>query len=381
MNRILKRDPILSIFNNYLYDSQLPLNINYAYSGGSLLGLCLIIQIISGILLAMHYTPHIDLAFDSVEHIMRDVSLGWLIRYTHSNTASFFFIIVYFHISRGLIYGSYIGERGRVWNIGIIIFILMIATAFLGYCCPMGSMSLWGCTVITNLFSSIPFIGQDLVQFIWGGFSINNATLNRFFALHYLLPFLLVGLTFTHLISLHSVGSSNPLGVSSNRSLLQFNPYYTLKDIFGFIIFFIFLIIFIFFFPTFFLDSENFSPGDPLVTPELILPEFYLLPFYSILRSIPNKEFGIIAMFSSLISLFSFNFTHFGIISSTKFRPFSRFFLILFLFNFLLLGWTGGLPVELPYLYIGQFFTFFFFFLIFILIPFSSFFELFLILF
>lgn len=376
MDRILKRNVWLRIFNEYLYDSKLPININYFYSNGSLLGMCLVIQIISGVLLAMFYTPQIDLAFDSVEYIMREVNFGWGIRYIHANTASFFFIIVYLHIGRGIYYGSYIGERSKVWGIGVIIFLIMIITAFMGYVLPMGSMSLWGCTVITNLLTTIPIIGQDLVEYIWGGYSINNATLNRFFAIHYLLPFGIAGLTIGHLIALHEVGSSNPLGISSNRSMINFNPYYTLKDIIGFIIVLIALLFFIFFYPNYLGHPDNYISADPLVTPAHISPEWYLLSMYAILRSIPSKGLGVIGMGVSILILFILTYTHLGIINSSLFRPIYKYLVLILFTDFILLGWIGGLPVEDPYVKIGQYLTILYFMIYLILVPIVSYLEL-----
>jgi len=271
--KLLKSNPLLSIFNSYLVDSPAPSNLSYLWNYGSLLGLCLVIQIITGVTLAMHYTPTIDLAFISVEHIIRDVNYGWLIRYLHSNTASFFFLFVYIHIGKGLYYGSYKAPRVLLWIIGVVIFLVMIITAFLGYVLPWGQMSLWGATVITNMLSAIPWIGRDLVEYIWGGFSVDNATLNRFFSLHYLLPFLLAALAVMHLIALHESGSGNMNGYTSNTDRVSFHPYYTFKDIFGFFLFFLILAVFIFYYPNALGHPDNYIPANPMQTPASIVPE------------------------------------------------------------------------------------------------------------
>ena len=287
--RLLKTQVLLRFINSYVVDSPQPANISYLWNFGSLLATCLGLQILTGIFLAMHYVPNIDLAFASVEHIMRDVSAGWAVRYTHANVASFFFIFVYAHIARGLYYGSYKSPRVLVWTIGVIIFILMMATAFLGYVLPYGQMSLWGATVITNLLSAIPFFGQDLVELIWGGFSVSNATLNRFFSLHYLLPFLLAALVVAHLIALHTHGSNNPNGIGSTTDRLPMHPYFTFKDLVTIFLFFLVLSIIVFYYPNLLGHSDNYIPANPMQTPASIVPEWYLLPFYAILRSIPNK--------------------------------------------------------------------------------------------
>ena len=301
--RILKSQSLLRLFNSYLVDSPQPANLSYLWNFGSLLGVCLIIQILTGVFLAMHYTPHVDFAFNSVEHIMRDVNAGYILRYTHANVASFFFIFVYAHIAKGLYYGSYKAPRTLVWVIGVIIFIVMMATAFLGYVLPYGQMSLWGATVITNLFSAIPFFGHDLVELIWGGFSVSNATLNRFFSLHFLLPFLLAALVVAHFIALHTHGSGNPNGISSNNDRYPFHPYFVFKDLVTVFVFLLLLSIMVFFYPNVLGHSDNYIPANPMSTPSSIVPEWYLLPFYAILRSIPNKLLGVVAMFGSLLIL------------------------------------------------------------------------------
>lgn len=359
--RLLKTHPILGLLNSYVVDSPQPANISYMWNFGSLLGFCLIIQIVTGITLAMHYTPNVDLAFISVEHIMRDVNYGWMIRYLHANVASFFFIFVYLHIGRGLYYGSYRSPRVLPWSIGVIILVLMMATAFLGYVLPYGQMSLWGATVITNLLSAIPWIGQDFVSFVWGGFSVNNATLNRFFSLHYLLPFILAALAAMHLLSLHEHGSSNPLGLSGNTDRLPFHPYFTFKDLVTIFLFLLVLSIFVFYMPNVLGHSDNYIPANPMQTPPSIVPEWYLLPFYAILRSIPNKLLGVLAMFGSLLILLAMPLLDTSRIRGSQFRPLMRFSFWMFVVDFLLLMWLGSCHVESPFIEIGQAATAFYF--------------------
>ena len=374
--RILKSHPLLKMVNSYVIDSPQPSNISYLWNFGSLLAFCLIIQIITGVTLGMHYTPSISEAFDSVEHIMRDVNNGWLVRYLHSNTASAFFFIVYLHIGRGLYYGSYKAPRTLVWTIGTVLFIGMMATAFLGYVLPYGQMSLWGATVITNLMSAIPWIGQDIVQFIWGGFSVNNATLNRFFALHFVLPFVLAALALMHLIALHdSSGSSNPLGVSGNYDRLPFHPYYIFKDLITIFIFIIVLSIFVFFMPNVLGDSENYVMANPMQTPPAIVPEWYLLPFYAILRSIPNKLLGVIAMFSAILILLAMPFTDLSRSRGIQFRPLSKIAFYIFIANFLILMQLGAKHVESPYIEFGQISTVLYFSHFLIVVPLVSLLE------
>jgi ubiquinol-cytochrome c reductase cytochrome b subunit len=367
--RLLKIHPVLSLVNMFVVDSPLPSNISYFWNYGSLLGLCLVVQLISGITLAMHYNASIDLAFNSVEHIMRDVNYGWLLRYLHANGASMFFICVYIHIARNLYYGSYTKPRELLWSVGVIIFLMMMGTAFIGYVLPWGQMSFWGATVITNMLSAIPWIGTDLVQFVWGGFSVDNATLNRFFSLHYLLPFIIAALVVIHLIALHEHGSNNPLGINSNIDKIPFHPYYTYKDLFGFFIFFIFFSFFIYFSPNLLGHPDNYIPANPLVTPAHIVPEWYFLPFYAILRSIPNKLGGVIAMIGAILLLLLLPFIHTSKIRSSSFRPIQKIFFWFFLVDVLLLGWIGGQPVEDPFVFIGQLATIFYFFYLLIIIP------------
>jgi len=374
--RIFKSHPLLSLVNGYLVDSPQPSNLSYLWNFGSLLGFCLVIQIITGVTLAMHYNPSVLEAFNSVEHIMRDVNNGWLIRYLHSNTASAFFFIVYLHIGRGLYYGSYRAPRTLVWTIGTVIFILMMATAFLGYVLPYGQMSLWGATVITNLMSAIPWVGQDIVEFIWGGFSVNNATLNRFFALHFVLPFVLAALALMHLIALHdSAGSGNPLGVSGNYDRLPFAPYFIFKYLITIFLFIVVLSVFVFFMPNVLGDSENYVMANPMQTPPAIVPEWYLLPFYAILRSIPNKLLGVIAMFSAILILLVMPFTDLGRSRGLQFRPLSKFAFFAFVANFLILMQLGAKHVESPFIEFGQISTVLYFSHFLIIVPLVSLLE------
>jgi ubiquinol-cytochrome c reductase cytochrome b subunit len=374
--RILKSHPLLKMVNSYVIDSPQPSNISYLWNFGSLLAFCLIIQIVTGVTLGMHYTPSISEAFDSVEHIMRDVNNGWLIRYLHSNTASAFFFLVYLHIGRGLYYGSYKAPRTLVWTIGTVLFIAMMATAFLGYVLPYGQMSLWGATVITNLMSAIPWIGQDIVQFIWGGFSVNNATLNRFFALHFVLPFVLAALALMHLIALHdSSGSSNPLGVSGNYDRLPMHPYFIFKDLITIFLFILVLSIFVFFMPNVLGDSENYVMANPMQTPPAIVPEWYLLPFYAILRSIPNKLLGVIAMFAAILALLIMPFTDLSKLRGNQFRPLSKIAFFIFVANFLILMQLGAKHVESPFIEFGQISTVLYFSHFLIIVPFITLLE------
>ena len=374
--RILKSHPLLKLVNSYVIDNPQPSNISYLWNFGSLLAFCLIIQIVTGVTLAMHYNPSVLEAFNSIEHIMRDVNNGWLIRYLHSNTASAFFFIVYLHIGRGLYYGSYKAPRTLVWTIGTFILVLMMATAFLGYVLPYGQMSLWGATVITNLMSAIPWIGQDIVEFIWGGFSVNNATLNRFFSLHFVLPFILAALALMHLIALHdSAGSSNPLGISGNYDRLPFSPYFIFKDLVTIFLFILILCIFVFTMPNLLGDSENYVMANPMQTPPAIVPEWYLLPFYAILRSIPNKLLGVIAMFSALLILLILPFTDLSKSRGLQFRPLSKIAFFIFVGNFLILMQLGAKHVESPFIEFGQISTVIYFSYFLVIIPLLSLLE------
>jgi len=374
--RILKSHPLLKLANSYIIDSPQPSNLSYLWNFGSLLAFCLVIQIVTGVTLAMHYNPSVLEAFNSVEHIMRDVNNGWMIRYLHSNTASAFFFIVYLHIGRGLYYGSYKAPRTLVWTIGTVIFILMMATAFLGYVLPYGQMSLWGATVITNLMSAIPWIGQDIVEFLWGGFSVNNATLNRFFSLHFVLPFVLAALALMHLIALHdSAGSGNPVGVSGNYDRLPFAPYFIFKDLVTIFLFIVVLSIFVFFMPNVLGDSENYVMANPMQTPPAIVPEWYLLPFYAILRSIPNKLLGVIAMFSAILILLALPVTDLSRSRGIQFRPLSKVAFYVFIGNFLILMQLGAKHVESPFIEFGQISTVLYFAHFLVIVPFVSLLE------
>jgi ubiquinol-cytochrome c reductase cytochrome b subunit len=374
--RNLKSHPILKLVNSYIIDASQPSNISYAWNFGSLLLICLIIQIVTGVTLAMHYNPSVLEAFNSIEHIMRDVNNGWLVRYLHSNTASAFFFLVYLHIGRGIYYGSYRAPRTLVWAIGTVILILMMGTAFLGYVLPYGQMSLWGATVITNLISAIPWIGQDIVEFIWGGFSVNNATLNRFFALHFVLPFILVALVLMHLIALHdTAGSSNPLGLSGNYDRLTFAPYFLFKDLVTIFIFIFVLSIFVFFMPNLLGDSENYIMANPMQTPPAIVPEWYLLPFYAILRSIPNKLLGVIAMFAAILAIMLLPITDLGRSKGLQFRPLSKFAFWIFVANFLILMKLGACHVESPFIELGQISTVLYFSYFIVIVPVISLIE------
>jgi len=367
--RLLKSNVILRLLNSYIVDSPQPANISYLWNFGSLLGVCLIIQILTGVFLAMHYQPHVDFAFNSVEHIMRDVNAGWILRYTHANVASFFFIFVYAHIARGLYYSSYKSPRILVWSIGVIILILMIAIAFLGYVLPYGQMSLWGATVITNLLSAVPFFGQDLVELIWGGFSVSNATINRFFSLHFLLPFLLAALVIGHLMALHTHGSNNPNGISSNGDRYAMHPYFTFKDLVTIFAFFLALSVIVFFYPNLLGHSDNYIPANPMSTPSSIVPEWYLLPFYAILRSIPNKLLGVLAMFGSLLILLILPLTDISRIRGSQFRPAMKLAHWFFIVNFVILMWIGSQHPESPFVEVGQFATTFYFSWFLIIVP------------
>ena len=360
--RLIKNHPILSMVHHSLISYPVPSSINYLWNFGFLALVCLGVQVVTGIFLAMHYTAHVDLAFASVEHIMRDINYGWLIRYIHANGASMFFLVVYIHIFRGLYYGSYLYPRQPVWGIGVIILLVMIGTAFMGYVLPWGQMSFWAATVITNLASAIPIIGFDIVYWLWGGFSVDNATLNRFYSIHYFLPFFLIGLVAVHIILLHETKSNNPLGVMMTKiDRMPFTPYCTIKDIFGGLIFFMLFAYLVAFDPNLLGHPDNYIPANPLVTPAHIVPEWYFLPFYAILRSIPNKLGGVILLLSANLILLVMPFYLKSMIRSSQFRLLHKIFFWLFLSNCLLLGWLGGQPVEVPFVLIGQVCTFFYF--------------------
>jgi len=361
--------PVLSKINSALIDLPAPTNISILWNYGSLLGLCLIIQIITGIFLAIHYAPNIELAFSSVVHISIDVNYGWLIRSIHANGGSIFFLFLYLHTGRGIYYGSY--NLVETWNIGVILFILTIATAFIGYVLPWGQIRFWGATVITNLFSAIPYIGKILVEWIWGGFAVDNATLNRFFAIHFLLPFIITFIIILHILFLHQTGSSNPLGINSDRDRIPFHIYYSTKDALGYIIAIFCFITIVLFIPNLLTDPENFLLANPLVTPIHIKPEWYFLWVYAILRSIPNKLGGVVALAASLLVLFILPLTSKINKQSIRFYPLTQLLFWSFVARWLILTWIGGRPVEDPYISIGQFFTVYYF-IFYILHPIST---------
>jgi len=363
------KENLLSFVDSHIIDYPTPINLNYFWSFGSTAGLCLVIQILTGIFLAMHYTPHMDYAFNSVEHIMRDVNNGWLLRYLHANGASMFFIVVYSHIFRGLYYGSYMYPRGKLWASGVIIFLLMMATGFMGYVLPWGQMSFWGATVITNLFSAVPFVGGAIVEWLWGGFCVDNATLNRFFSLHYLMPFVIAGLVIVHLSLLHNDGSNNPLGINTNVDTTSFYPYFYVKDLLSFLVFLAFFSFFVFFYPNVLGHSDNYIPANPLVTPAHIVPEWYFLPFYAILRSIPDKLGGVVAMLAAILVLLLLPILNTSEIRSSKFRPIFGLAYWFLVADFLILGWIGQKPVETPFIEVGQIATVFYFLFLLVLVP------------
>nr|YP_010385322.1 cytochrome b [Squatina oculata]UPM52023.1 cytochrome b [Squatina oculata] len=370
---IRKTHPLFKIINHTLIDLPTPSNISIWWNFGSLLGLCLIIQILTGLFLAMHYTADISLAFSSVTHICRDVNYGWLIRNIHANGASIFFICIYLHIARGLYYGSYLSKE--TWNIGVILLFLLMATAFVGYVLPWGQMSFWGATVITNLLSALPYVGNTLVQWIWGGFSIDNATLTRFFAFHFILPFLILGLTLIHLLFLHETGSNNPTGINSDMDKIPFHPYFSYKDILGFFVMILLLTLLALFAPNLLSDAENYIPANPLVTPPHIKPEWYFLFAYAILRSIPNKLGGVLALLFSIFILLLVPLLHTSKQRSVTFRPFTQFLFWVLITNTIILTWIGGQPVEQPFIFIGQIASIFYFLLFLTIIPLTGWYE------
>nr|AIG52592.1 cytochrome b [Ctenotus quinkan] len=351
-HNLRKTHPILKIVNNSFIDLPSPSNISAWWNFGSLLGLCLIIQVLTGLFLAMHYTADISSAFSSVAHICRDVQYGWLIRNLHANGASMFFICLYLHIGRGLYYGSYMFKE--TWNIGVVLLLLVMATAFVGYVLPWGQMSFWGATVITNLLSAVPYIGTSLVEWIWGGFSVDNATLTRFFTFHFLLPFAIMGASILHLLFLHETGSNNPTGLASNTDKIPFHPYYSYKDLLGATLFLMALLSLTLFSPNLLGDPENFTPANPLVTPPHIKPEWYFLFAYAILRSIPNKLGGVLALLFSILILMLIPMLHTSKQRGNTFRPLSQTLFWTLVSNIIILTWIGGQPVEDPFIIIGQ---------------------------
>ncbi|WP_135081224.1 cytochrome b/b6 [Terasakiella sp. SH-1] len=364
------RLPVFSMMHHSTAGYPTPRNLSYWWNFGSLALTVLIVMILTGVFLVMNYTPHVDMAFDSVERIMRDVNYGWLIRYVHMNGASMFFIVVYIHIFRGIYYGSYKGPREILWIIGVVIMLLMMGTAFMGYVLPWGQMSLWGATVITNLFSAFPIVGDFIVTLLWGGFAVDNPTLNRFFSLHYLLPFVLVGVVGLHLWALHAVKSNNPLGVEMKapEDSIPFHPYYTIKDLFGMGVFFMFFFAFVFWAPNYMGHPDNYIPANPMVTPAHIVPEWYFLPFYAILRAItfdilfiPAKLGGVLAMFASILVWMALPWLDRSKVKSARFRPVYKWFFWILFADFVFLGWLGQMPAEQPYVWMAQLATLYYF--------------------
>ncbi|MBL6432597.1 MAG: cytochrome b/b6, partial [Alphaproteobacteria bacterium] len=350
------RLPVISLVRGSFVDFPTPKNLNYWWTFGGILFFVLIAQILTGIVLVMHYTASTDAAFASVEHIMRDVNFGWLLRYLHANGASMFFIAVFIHMFRGMYYGSYKAPREISWILGVIIFLIMMATAFMGYVLPWGQMSFWGATVITNLFSAIPLVGESVVQWLWGGFSVANPTLNRFFALHYLLPFMILGVVILHIWALHVPGNNNPTGVSvkSGQDTVPFHPYITVKDMFAMVVFLLFFGWFLFYIPNYMGHADNYIPANPLVTPAHIVPEWYFLPFYAILRAVPSKLGGVIAMFGSIAILFFLPWLDTSKVRSGAFRPLFRQFFWVFAIVCVFLGWLGAQPAEGIYVILAR---------------------------
>ena len=365
------RLPLLTLAN-HLTDYPTPKNLNYWWTFGGILTFCLITQIITGIVLGMHYIAHADLAFASVEHIMRDVNYGWLIRYVHANGASMFFLAVYIHIFRALYYGSYKSPREMIWIIGMLIYFLMMATAFLGYVLPWGQMSFWGATVITNLFSAIPLVGESITNWLWGGYSVDNPTLTRFFSLHYLFPFLILGLVILHIWALHVPGNNNPIGIDlkkPSKDTVPFHPYIVIKDLFALLIFLLVFAFFVFYSPNILGHSDNYIEANPLVTPAHIVPEWYLLPFYAILRSVPDKLLGVIAMFAAIFVLVILPWLDTSKVRSALFRPIYKQFYWFLVADVLILGYMGAMPAEGTYLLIARVATAYYFIHFLVILP------------
>lgn len=368
----LVKNPIAASLSNHLNNYPTPINLSYLWGFGSLAGVALAVQLFTGIFLAMHYTPEVSLAFISVEHIMRDVVGGFGLRYIHANGASMFFIVVYIHMFRGLYYGSYFQPRSELWYSGVVLFLLMMATAFMGYVLPWGQMSFWGATVITNLFSAVPFIGDDIVQILWGGFSVDNPTLNRFFSLHYLMPFVIAGLAIAHLILLHNDGSNNPLGIESTVDRISFLPYFYVKDLFGACIFALLFSFFVIYAPNYMGHPDNYIEANPMVTPAHIVPEWYFLPFYAILRTIPDKLGGVVLMVLAIVILLFLPNLDNSYTRSNYFKPFHCLVFWFFVSDSILLGWVGQEVVETPFLELSQIITPFYFIYFIVLLPFIS---------
>ncbi|MBO1074070.1 cytochrome b [Roseomonas marmotae] len=369
-----QRMPVFTMMQKEYGTFPTPRNFNYFWNFGALAMINLLIMIATGIFLAMNYTAHTSLAFDSVERIMRDVNYGWLIRYVHMNGASMFFIVVLVHVWRGMYYGSYKAPRELLWILGVIIFLLMMATAFMGYVLPWGQMSFWGATVITNLFSAIPLVGDSIVTLLWGGFSVDNPTLNRFFSLHYLLPFVIAGVVFLHIAALHITGSNNPLGIEPKgpQDTLPFHPYYTMKDSVGIVVYFIVFAVLVFYMPNYLGHPDNYIPANPLSTPAHIVPEWYFLPFYAILRAVPNKLAGVLAMFGSILVLFVLPWLDGSKVRSMRFRPIAKWLFLLWTVNFFVLMWAGGKPAEGIYVLISRIATAYYFAYFLVLLPLLS---------
>ncbi|MBB4285231.1 cytochrome b [Roseospira goensis] len=380
-NRTIKwvdrRLPIFSMMHRELIVYPTPRNLNYWWNFGSLAGITLVILILSGIFLAMYYTPHEDMAFASIERIMREVNYGWLVRFIHMNTVSLFFLVVYIHIFRGMYYGSYKAPRELLWGIGVLIYLVMVATAFLGYVLPWGQMSFWAATVITSLVTAVPWVGEDLAIWLWGGFSVDNATLKRFFSLHYLLPFVIFALVFLHLWALHTTKSNNPLGVEVKKpaDTLPFHPYYTMKDAFGLGVALLVLAFFVFFYPNYFNHAINYVQADPMVTPAHIVPEWYFLPFYAILRAIPDKLGGVVLMFASIAIWFILPLLDTSKVRSGRFRPVFKWFFWILVADFIFLTYLGAMPAEGIYVTMGQWATGYYFVHFLVILPLLGWFE------